>query len=574
MNNRELQAYLRPILRWWWLIILSALLAAASAFVFVRLRPPVYISSGTVMVGTAIQDRNPDTQQLSLTQGLAQTYVKIAQRPSIKESTKQALGMDWLPEYSVRIVPDSQLIEISVTDVDAQRAYAVATELINQLILLSPGGQERQQREVFIQEQLRKLEQGLRETEDEINRKQSDLSSALSARQIRQIEDQIAALNAKQSTLQGTYVGLLANTERGSTNTINVLDPPVVPLQPVNDRWYLLVLVAGIMGAAVAIAGAYLLEFLDDRLVNVEQIQQVTGLTTLGTLPDAKLESADQALIMLKNPHSTDAEAFRVLRTNLLFASVDHKLSSLLITSPTPSEGKSFISSNLAVAFAQTGKRVILVDADLRKPTLHRVFGLVNNVGVTSALVSDTSGNVVIGALQATAIPELQVITSGPLPPNPSELLSSQRMQDLLRQLQAHCDLVVIDSPPVLVVSDTAVLASHADGVLLAFSHDKLRRDIARNTIGALRQVNARILGAVLNRVEGSQHGYYYSYHKSYGNRYYSTHYSAQKQNKTKLTGVQPAPSSAPPVAVNQPRVNTNGAGAEHPAERTQQSEL
>ncbi|MBK8797533.1 MAG: hypothetical protein IPM07_14825 [Anaerolineales bacterium] len=271
MNNRELQAYLRPILRWWWLIILSALLAAASAFVFVRLRPPVYISSGTVMVGTAIQERNPDTQQLSLTQGLAQTYVKIAQRPSIKESTKQALGMDWLPEYAVRIVPDSQLIEINVTDVDAQRAYAVATELINQLILLSPGGQERQQREVFIQEQLRKLEQGLRETEDEINRKQNDLSSALSARQIRQIEEQIGALQAKQTTLQGTYVGLLANTERGSTNTINVLDSPVVPLEPVNDRWYLLVLVAGIMGAAVASAGAYLLEFLDDRLVNVEQ---------------------------------------------------------------------------------------------------------------------------------------------------------------------------------------------------------------------------------------------------------------------------------------------------------------
>jgi uncharacterized protein involved in exopolysaccharide biosynthesis len=149
MNNRELQVYLRPILRWWWLILLAALLAGASAFVFVRLRPPVYIASGTVMVGTAIQERNPDSQQLSLTQGLAQTYVKIAQRPSIRDATREALGMDWLPEYAVRIVPDSQLIEINVTDVDAQRAYAVATELINQLILLSPGGQERQQREVF-----------------------------------------------------------------------------------------------------------------------------------------------------------------------------------------------------------------------------------------------------------------------------------------------------------------------------------------------------------------------------------------------------------------------------------------
>ncbi|HHW88035.1 MAG TPA: polysaccharide biosynthesis tyrosine autokinase [Chloroflexi bacterium] len=548
--------YLRPLLRWWWLILLSALLAGASAFVFVRLRPPVYIASGTVMVGTAIQERNPDSQQLSLTQGLAQTYVKIAQRPSIREATRKALGMDWLPEYSVRIVPDSQLIEISVTDVDAQRAYAVATELINQLILLSPGGQERQQREVFIQEQLRKLEQGMRDTEAEIVRKRDELSSLLSARQIGQTETQISALEAKLTTLRSTYVGLLASTDQGSINTINVLDPPVVPTEPVNDRWYLLVLVAAIIGATVAIAGAYLLEFLDDRLVDIEQILQVTGLTTLGTVPEIKLDTASQGLVMLQNPHSTDAEAIRVLRTNLLFASVDHKLSSLLVTSPTPGEGKSFISSNLAVAFAQTGKRVILVDADLRKPTLHRVFGLVNNIGVTSALVSDAAD--VEAALQATATPELRVMTSGPLPPNPSELLSSHKMQELLTHLQSLCDVVIIDSPPVLVVSDTAVLASRADGVLLAFTHEKLRRDPARNTIGALRQVQARILGVVLNRVEGSQHGYYYSYHKSYGNRYYTTPYS---QHKPK-SGKRSAPTAR---TVSQP--GANGAGATHVTE-------
>src|SRR5690606_19624572 len=126
MTSRDLEAYLRPIIRWWWLIVLAAILAAGSAFVFTRLRPPVYIASGTVMIGTAIQERNPDSQQLSLTQGLALTYARIAQRPSLKEATKSALGMDWLPEYAVRVLPDSQLIEISVTDIDPQRAFAVA----------------------------------------------------------------------------------------------------------------------------------------------------------------------------------------------------------------------------------------------------------------------------------------------------------------------------------------------------------------------------------------------------------------------------------------------------------------
>ncbi len=530
MNSRDLDVYLRPIVRWWWLIVLAAILAAGSAFVFTRMRPSVYIASGTVMIGTAIQERNPDSQQLSLTQGLALTYARIAQRPSIKESTKSALGMDWLPEYAVRVLPDSQLIEISVTDVDPQRAFAVASELINQLILLSPGGQERQQREVFIQEQLRKLEQGLRDTEDEINRKQDELSTALSARQIRQIEDEISALQAKQATLQSTYVGLLANTDQGSTNTVNVLDPPVLPVEPVNTRWYLLVLMAGALGAALATAGAYLLEFLDDRILNVEQVQSVTGHMTLGILPAIEGNHQSDSIIMLNNPHSTDAEAFRVLRTNLLFASVDHELHSLLVSSPNPGEGKSFVSANLAVAFAQTGKRVILVDADLRKPTLHRVFGLVNNVGVTSALVSVTPA--LDNLLQETSVPELRVMTSGPLPPNPSELLSSHKMSELLHRLEAECDLVVIDSPPVTVVSDTAVLASRVDGVLVVFAADRVRRDLARNAMAALRQVNARVLGVVLNRTTGNQHGYYYSYQKSYGNQYYSTHYAPEKGKK------------------------------------------
>jgi len=568
MNSRELRVYLRPLLRWWWFILLAMVLGAVSAYLLVRQRPPVYFSSGTVMVGTALQERNPDSQQLSLTQGLAQTYARIAQRPSLKNATMEALGMDWLPVYSVRT--DSQLIEITVTDVDPQRAYAVATELINQLILLSPGGQERQAREVFIQEQLRKLERSMRDTEEEIIRRQADLSAALSARQIRQYEDQIAALEAKQATLQSTYIGLLASTDQGSANTVNVLDPPTVPVEPVSDRLYLFVLMAMAIGAGVAIAGVYLVELFDDRLVNVEQIQEATGLTTLGTLAEAKINSMGDSLIMLDNPHSTDAESVRVLRTNLLFASVDRQLRTLLITSPTPAEGKSFVSSNLAVAFAQTGKRVILVDADLRKPTLHRVFGLVNNVGVTSALVS--GADAIANLLQPTAVPELRVMTSGPLPPNPSELLSSQRMQELLRRLESHCDLVVIDSPPVVVVSDTAVLASRTDGVLLVLASDRMRRDLARNAVAVLRQVNAFVLGAVINRVTSGEHGYYYSYHKSYGNRYYSNHYTEQDSSKpvspTPVVNLAAKAVAEPTAELSTSSPHTTGNGAGQPSER------
>lgn len=216
-------------------------------------------------------------------------------------------------------------------------------------------------------------------------------------------------------------------------------------------------------------------------------------------------------LITQTDPKSPVAEAYRSLRTNLQFASLDKPLKSLLVTSAGPDEGKSTVLSNLAVALAQAGNRVIAVGCDLRRPVLHRVFGLDNRVGLTSVLLGQVR---IETALQPTAIERLRVLVSGPIPPNPSELLGSARMEEVLAELGATADLVVIDSPPIIAVTDAAVLAPKVDGVLLVITYRATPREIARDAKILLDNVKARIVGVVLNRIEAEEsYGYYYYYY-------------------------------------------------------------
>ena len=207
-------------------------------------------------------------------------------------------------------------------------------------------------------------------------------------------------------------------------------------------------------------------------------------------------------LVTLQDPRSPIAEAYRGLRTNLTFSSLDRPLRTMLITSAGPEEGKSTVLANLAVTEAQAGRRVIIVDADLRRPRQHELFGISNATGLTTAL-ADEKGlqNLSLQAtvLQATEVPGLRVLTSGPLQPNPTELLASQRMAALLTALSALSDLVLFDAPPVVVVTDAAILASQVDGVLLVVNANGTRREHAQRAQQLLAKVNARIVGSVLN---------------------------------------------------------------------------
>jgi capsular exopolysaccharide synthesis family protein len=211
-------------------------------------------------------------------------------------------------------------------------------------------------------------------------------------------------------------------------------------------------------------------------------------------------EKVSGRLITVDEPRSPISEAYRTLRTNLDFASLDQTIKSLVVTSAGVGEGKSTTLANLAVVSAQAGRKVIVVDADLRRPMLHQIFRLGNEAGLTTAMMDETS--LASPPLQETDIEGLRVLTSGPLPPNPAELMGSRRMEEVIAALAAEADQVFFDSPPVVAVTDAAVLATKCDGVLLVINAGKTRREYARSAVQRLEQINARLVGTVLTNVQ------------------------------------------------------------------------
>jgi non-specific protein-tyrosine kinase len=513
----ELKEYILPLRKWWWLIVASVLVATVSSYLATRQQPPIYQSRATIMIGRAIENPNPTGNDFWLTQQLASTYADIAKREPIKEATMAALGLTWLPEYAVRVVANTQLVEITVVDTSPPRAQAVATELANQLIRQAPtsSGGEVQQRQAFVKSQLDDLEAKITETKAEIEKKQTDLANMFSARQIADAQTQIAGLQTKLNTLQANYAALLSNTQQGAINTISVIEPAALPTKPIGPNKPATILLAAAIGLILAAGAAYLLEYLDDTLKNPDDVQKELGLTTLGAVP--VIENPGDEMVMLSGSQSAATEAYRVLRTNLQFVAVDRPLRTLLVGSPAPTEGKSLTVANLGAALAQAGKRVVVVDTDLHRPRLHKLFKLRNNAGITTALLEERP--VLDGLLQETAVPGLRVLTSGPLPPNPAELLGSTRMKELLGELSAQADVVVLDSPPATALSDAAILSTQADGVLLVLDSGRTRREVAKRSLEALKRVNARVVGALLNRMPTRGAGYYYYYY------YYYTHY-------------------------------------------------
>lgn len=218
-------------------------------------------------------------------------------------------------------------------------------------------------------------------------------------------------------------------------------------------------------------------------------------------------------LITVTNPRSPVSEAFRALRTNIDFSSVDEKIQVMMITSSGPEEGKSTVTANLAAAYAQSDKRVLLIDGDLRKPTAHKTFSLSNRFGLSSLLSQQNDLNEVI---QESGVPNLYLMTSGPIPPNPAEMMASNRMTAILQELRSSFDIILIDTPPLLAVTDAQIVASKSDGVIMVVSYGKVKRDIAVKAKASLDRVGAKMLGVVLNNVKRkASEGYYYYY---YGN--------------------------------------------------------
>ena len=520
----ELRQYAGVILKWWWLIVTSVIVAGVASYLGTRATPRMYQSRTTLMVGQVLQNPNPSTSEFYTGQVLAQSYVDLARREPVLKATLEALKLQWdwmalQAMVSSRVVPGTQLLEIAVSDTDPQRAKALASEVAHQLILQSPAATDPQKEadRQFILSQIEDLKTNIKKSQDEIRQLDDMIAKSNSAREIQDARSRQTALQTQVSTWQATYNGLLTNLQQGTSNFLSVVEPAQTPLYPVGPGTGYSVLLAVAIGLVLSGGAAFLLEYLDDTLKTPDDVRQVLGLTVLARI--ARIEGQDYAekLVTAKQPRSPVAAAYRVLRTNLQFSAVDRPLCTLMVTSSSPQEGKSLVSANLAVAMAQSGKRVTLVDADLWRPCQHHIFEMDNTEGLTSVLLSDDAS--LVSVLQPGPVENLSILLSGPMPPNPSDLLGSKRMGDLIETLQRQTDVVIFDSPPVMADADATILAARLDGVLLVVDSGGTRRGPAQRSKEALEAVGARLAGVVLNRLSRGEASHYYYYSSEDGRR-------------------------------------------------------
>jgi non-specific protein-tyrosine kinase len=340
-----------------------------------------------------------------------------------------------------------------------------------------------------------------------------------SGRSARQIEEQIkieipANTELLQITVQDSdpafasrAANLLAEIlirEVIRPDAVSVIEPAIEPLAPSAPRKALNIALGSLVGLVGGVGLAFLFENLDTKLYRTKQIEDVTDLATLGKIPTV---SRSQRRAGPFNSNSPQGEAYRRLRTNIFTLGQEAPLQTLVVTSAEPHEGKSTIVGGLASVIAQSGRKVLAVDADLRRPTLHKVFGLSNQVGLSNVL---RQGVPLQKAVQATDSPGVQVLTSGPLPPNPAELLGEPRTAELIERLARQHDMVLLDTPSLLAVTDAAVLAPAVDGVVLVVRRAQTRQEAVRAAQRHLTNVKARIVGIVVNRAEADGDYHYY----------------------------------------------------------------
>lgn len=448
----DIRDYLRILRRNWILIVAAALTGLLLAGGSSMLTKPIYTSETQLFVAIQSSGSVQDLQQgNTFSQARVQSYVKTVDSPVVLQPAIDALGLDMTAE---------QLAE------DVVATTEPSTVLINISVVNNSPVQ----------------------------------AAAIAQEVARSLID---------------AVDTLEKPKNGGTSpvSLSVIKPAVAPSSPSAPNTRMNLLLGVIIGVAAGVGMGVLRTTLDNRIRGEADLRQITAAPLLGGI-SFDTDASRRPLLTQAAPQSPRAESFRQLRTNLQFANVSGHAKTILVTSSLPGEGKSTTATNLAIALAQAGNSVCLVDADLRRPMINEYLGLDRSAGLTTALVGTTDLN---DLLQPWGDDNLYVLASGQIPPNPSELLGSAEMKQLIDRLGYAFDSVIIDAPPLLPVTDAAVLSQHVGGVVLVVGSQKLRHQDLQKSIQALEMVGSNILGIVLNRLPAKgPDAYAYSY--------YSTH--------------------------------------------------
>jgi non-specific protein-tyrosine kinase len=535
----EIKEYMYVFWSWAWLIVLFGLIAGGVAYITSIQTTPIYQTSTRLLVSDPPAMQSLNYSGIVNAQSLAGTYSKMmVDRPVLQgviERLNLSMTSDELkPLITVDIISGTQLLSINVQNANpilaadiANTIAAVFTERIRDLQA----------------QRYSSTRDGLALRVSEMEKKVSDTTSAITAErhalgldivitnpnatpnpalvespQLLQLESRLTEYQRLYSELVTNYEQVRLAEAQTSTNVF-VSEPASVPRVPISPNTNRSTMFAAVVGVMLAVGLIFAIEYLDDTIKNPEDLKRRFNLPIVGFITHHTMVNGRP--ISLSEPRSPVVEAFRTLRTNITFSGVDKPLRRIIVTSSVPQEGKTTVSSNLAVVLAQGDRKAVLIDADLRRPQIHQKFALSNRIGLANLFIRQT--DVMTGILQPTELPQLSVITSGILPPNPSELLTSMKMAQVLDRLNEEFDVIIIDTPPVLTVTDAAAMAANIDGVILVVKPGVTKLSALAQTVEQMQAVGARILGVVLNDIKPSsrKYGFYYRQYYSKYSYYY-----------------------------------------------------
>jgi non-specific protein-tyrosine kinase len=494
--------------QWAWLILLISLVMGGSAFYFSRKMTAIYKTSTKILVITAANNRPTDYNSIMASTQLTSTYADMLTNEAVLQQVIKQLNLATTPQVlanSIQVAPvrDTQLIGITVQGSNPAQIADIANTMVAIFIdrIQSIQSTSYAASKQNLSDQLAAINQTLLDTKAKI-------ANVTDPAEKDRLEAQVVQYQQIYATLLTTYEQARLSEAQSFSNVaqVNLAQPPLTPVGP---NVMLNTLLAALMGVLLSAGAIFGLDALDDTVRTPEQVSKLLGLPVLGVILHHKVGAQ---LVTQGEPRSQTAESFRLLRTNVQYANIDKPLRKLMVTSPLPGEGKSLVSSNLAVILAQAGRRVALVDADLHHPTIHKLLNIPNEIGMTTVLLQPVLN--LDEVMKNTNIRGFSFMPSGDLPPNPAELLGSIKMGQLLEKLVEGVDTVVIDTPPVLQVADPLVLATKVDGVILVLKSGETKASAAKDAVERLMQVNAHIIGVVLNNVniKSSRYRYYYHY--------------------------------------------------------------
>ncbi len=501
----DLLGYLRVLRRRWWVVALVPLLGGGAAYAQARSQTPFYRAQTNLLVERTQAEQlfNPLGASGGNPDRVLANQIRVIQSEDVRQRAAKKLG--YRATVGASAAKDQDVITLAARATEGKRAAAIANAYATAYIdhRVESAKAENAVAQGELQRQLDDVQAQLKAFDQAGARANADTARSSLVGEVNSLKAQMGRLKAA------------SEVDRGGVQVLQQAAIPTLPFEPRPARSLALGLTVGVL---LGLSFAFLIDYLDDTIKDKEDLGRVApDLPVLALIPKVQgwRNRRETRLVSLAQPNDPVAEAYRTLRTSIQFLGLDRSMKTVQITSAVAGEGKTTTLANLAIALSNAGKRVIVVCCDLRHPRIHEFFGLSNGVGFTSVLLGDLP---LSEALQkAGGESQLRLLASGPPPPNPSELLSSARTAEILNALQAQADIVLIDCPPMLPVTDAAVLSHKVDATLLVASADSTTRSEFAHAVETLKQVEAPLIGCVLNGVSNSeQYGYRYGgYYRS-----------------------------------------------------------